>query len=85
MADSSVTDYVSFINQEIESREVLTGLLVQAEALAVIALSNDFFDYPRRTLNAYLSTLSDIIEGAIRLNEEAVNALLASRKNQYWS
>lgn len=76
MAMPSVNDLLRIINQEIESREILSEHLSKAEALAHITISNDFLNYPVVILYYYLLVLSDVIEDARKLNELSLNSLL---------
>jgi hypothetical protein len=79
MANSGITQLLSLINQEVDSREALKEHLSKAESLAHIALNDDFLTYPRRILYFYLWVLSDIIEHAKILNEQSLDTLLAQK------
>lgn len=76
MATSRITQLLSLINQEVDSREALKEHLSKAESLAHIALNDDFLTHSKTILYFYLWVLSDIIEHAKILNDRSLNTLL---------
>lgn len=79
MAEINVTQFLSIINQELESKESLNEYLSKAEALTHIAMGNEFLDHPAEILYSFLWVLSDIIEHARIMNERSLNDLLKQR------
>lgn len=79
MADNSVTQLVTLINQQIESQENLSQHLSKAQALAHIAMDDGFLDYPASVVQFYLWVLSDIIDHAKGMNEQALNTSLKQK------
>jgi hypothetical protein len=74
MANLSVTDRVA-----VEQQEALFIRLVKAEAMAHMAMSDDFLDYEPSLIHAYLWGLSDMISEAKGLSEKSLNALLIDK------
>ncbi len=77
MANLSVTDRVA-----IEQQEALFIRLIKAEAMAHIAMNDDFLDYEPSIIHAYLWGLSDIISEAKVLSEKALDDLLRDKCNE---
>ncbi len=77
MAEYSVNYLSNLINEQIESRENLNEFLSKAVALSSITLSGDFLAFPQVTLYCFLWGLSDLVEKARELNEQALNLLIA--------
>ena len=64
------------MGQQIVFQENIQEYLIKAEALANVALSDDFLDYKQSTIHSYLWTLSDMIVEVKILHEKALNDLL---------
>ncbi len=79
MADNSLTQLLTLINDQVDSHETLSEYLSKAEALAQVALGDDFFDHPDLTVHYYLWTLSDLLSQARILNEHLINVLMSHR------
>ncbi len=80
MAETSVSDFVSLINQQIEIQETLTSRLTKIEALLCVALDDHFLDCSKNTQYEYLYTLSDLVSQTLKHNESALNFLLKYRQ-----
>jgi hypothetical protein len=76
MAESSVSDFASLINQQIEVQEILSSRLSKIEALLHVALDDHFLDCSKNTQYEYLYTLSDLVYQSLKHNESALNFLL---------
>lgn len=74
MANLSVTD-----RGAIEQQEALFICLIKAEAMAHMAMNDDFLDYEPSIIHAYLWGLSDMISEAKILSERSLNALLKDK------
>lgn len=61
-------EFASLINDQIEAHENIHGYLLKAEALAHVALSDDFLDYNKSIVTEYLCALRDIIIQSKDLN-----------------
>lgn len=88
MAERSVPELLPLINQQIDFHETLNEYLAKAQALAHVAMSDDFLDYPELIIHYYLWVLSDVVENAKRLsqvNEDSLNFLVKniSLKNDF--
>lgn len=75
MANLSVTDYTA-----IEQQETLFMHLVKAEAMAHMAMNDNFLDYEPAIIHAYLWGLSDMISDAKLLSEKSLNNLLQTKR-----
>lgn len=80
MAHNSLTDFTPVIKQQIISQEALLECLTKVEAIAHMALSDDFLDYPKPKIHAYLWALSDRITEIKNINENAYNKLMSNTK-----
>ena len=69
MAQGSLPDYSSIINQFIASQEALLECHFKAEAMIEILLNSSFLIRPR-ALHDYFWALSDMIDQAKVLNEQ---------------
>jgi hypothetical protein len=76
MAELSVSDFTSLINQQIEVQEILNSRLSKIEALFCIALSDYFLDCSKNIQYEYLHTLSDLVYQALKHSEAVLNFLL---------
>lgn len=74
MANLSVTDRIA-----IEQQEALFMRLTKAEAMAHMAMNDDFLDYEPSIIHAYLWGLSDMISEAKALSEKSLNVLLKDK------
>jgi len=79
MADNSVTQLLTLINQQIESQEDLSLHLSKAQALTHIAMDDGFLDYPTSVLQCYLWVLSDIIDQTKIISEKIIDSLIKER------
>lgn len=76
MAENSLTDFVSLINQQTDSQEQLTEYLAKAQALIQVALGEDFLNYEKSVINDYFSILGDLIGQARAINGQLLDTLL---------
>ena len=83
MAETSVSDFMSLINQQVNSREELNICLSKAEALISVALSSDLTELPEVIIHEYLWTLSDLIEQAVKLNGNEIGFLLRFSRTKF--
>ena len=79
MAETSLNQLLSLINQQIESQETLNDQLTKVEALAYLAVSSDLLEHPKTIIHYFLWVLSDLIELARLTNEQSLEALLSKR------
>ena len=79
MAEYSVNYLLNLINAQVKLLENINTCLSKAEALAQVALGDNFLDYPNVSIYNFLWALSDIIEQAKSLNEKSLNTLLKRR------
>lgn len=57
------------IENYLEQQTLILEYIKKAEALAIIALSDDFLDYNSRIIHYYLCALSDSLEITLRMFE----------------
>lgn len=72
----SVNEMTSLIKKQVESHEKMQGYLLKAEALAHVALSEDFLDYSKPIVSEYLVTLRDIIIQSKSFNDYLLRNLM---------
>ena len=82
MASTSVSDFVSLINQQLNSREELNTYLSKVKALINVIIDSNLLDLPETTLYEYLCALSDFTNEAININEGALGLLLELSKSE---
>jgi hypothetical protein len=80
MAENSVSDFTSLINQQVSSREKLTVCLAKLEALVTIGKHCDLSEILITTTHEYFWALSDYVDQAIKSNDDALNLLLKFSK-----
>jgi hypothetical protein len=80
MATSRIDEITSLINKQVEFQEKIKEHLLKAEAIANVALSDDFLNYKQSVIHAYLWTLCDMVSKSKNLHEKAFNDLLKNRK-----
>lgn len=76
MAIHSVNEVASLINQQVALQENIQEYLLKAEAIASVALCEDFLDADQSIIHAYLWALCDMISESKNLHERALNDLL---------
>ena len=77
MADNRVSDFSSFINQQIRAQEQVETCLWKLEALIAVALTtDDFYDLTDIILHNYFSIAGDLIETAAKANQISLDELL---------
>jgi hypothetical protein len=82
MAEHSITQLLSIINQQIDSQESLNTYLLKAETLLEIAMNDGFLSYSTASIYYYLWVLSDVVEKARKFNEDSLNILLRNISKQ---
>ena len=75
MARDNLPDLSLFIKQHLQSCEYLRETLTKATALLQVSLENDILQHPKATVNFYLWVIHDLVDGARKHNEEALNGL----------
>ncbi len=76
MNQNSLSEYYSFINDQIIFQEKLLEYLLQAESLFKVLLESNLSRYSYSVLHNYLDSISDTIIRARYLNEAVLNKLL---------
>jgi hypothetical protein len=79
MADNSVNHLHDLINRQIDYQEDLSDCLSKADALAKLALGNDFFECQNEIQQNFLWALNDIIDNAKVINEQTLSLLFERR------
>lgn len=79
MAETSLNQLLTLINQQVEFQEALNEQLSKAEALAYIAISSDLLEHPKTIIHYFLWVLSDLIELARLTNEQSLEALISQK------
>ena len=77
MADTSVNHLA--LKQQIDYQEDLSDCLSKADALAKVALCNDFLECSDEIKHHFLWSLNDIIDNAKMINEQTLS-LLSEKK-----
>lgn len=80
MATSRIDEITSLINKQVEFQERIQEHLLKAEAIANVALSDDFLNYKQSVIQAYLWALSDLVSKSKNLHKKMLNDLLKNRK-----
>ncbi len=76
MAHNRVDQFASLINKQIDFQSKIQDYLMKIEAMADVALGEDFLDCEQPTIHAYLWALSDMISESKNLNERALDNLI---------
>lgn len=80
MADYSVSDFSSFIHQQIRSQEQVESYLWRLEALMTVAtMTEGFCDLSENILQHYFSIAADLIEKAGEANQKSISRLLMEK------
>ena len=79
MAVASISQLRPFINPDLAPCEQVEALLVHAEALAEIALGDDFLGRPPYVLREYLHVLYELVYAARQLQEGVCQKLVKAR------
>lgn len=75
MADSSLSDFMPLINQQITIREKLNNCLSKAEALLNFGMNTNLLELNELTIYGYIWVLSDLVSEALKINDETLNFL----------
>jgi hypothetical protein len=81
MATNSVPEVEILINKQLAFQEKVQEYLTKTEAIANVALSEDFLDFEKSVIHAYLWALCDMIAEMKRHNECALDELLKNNSN----
>lgn len=76
MATYSVDEFTCLIKKQLEFQEKSHEYLLKTEAIANVALSDDFLDFDKSMIHAYLWALCDMIGEMKHHNECAIDDLL---------
>jgi hypothetical protein len=76
MAETSVSDFASVINQQISLREGLTVCFAKLETLIVLGRNSNLSELKLHTANEYFWVLGDYVSQAIKCNDDALDCLL---------
>lgn len=85
MADNSVTDFRSLINQQIHFLESILEYLVKAQVLINVALGENSLTCNDVVTYTYLWVLDDVIDNAKNTNEHSLNVLLRALSIYIWT
>lgn len=78
MAVIRVSDFDFFINIQLQSQEKVESCLWKLEALLTPAtMAEGFYDIPENFLRDYFSIALDLIEDALKANQESLQELLS--------
>lgn len=81
MAIISVSNFSSFINQQIKAQEQIGVCLWRLEALiAVAVMTNDFYSLSESILHNYFTVVGALIEEAAKANQVSLNDLLKQER-----
>lgn len=78
---ASANPTAKFINQQLCHKETLASHLSKAEALAEIAMTNDFLDQDETVQRRFLWTIRDLLTDAEQLNEQQISDWMEHLKN----
>lgn len=77
MANNRVSDFSSFINQQVQAQEKIESCLWKLKALINVAVTTDYFhDISEVVLHNYFSIAEDLIGEAVQANQLSLNGLL---------
>lgn len=83
MATISLSDFQSFINQQIKLQEKMAEYLCKIEAqIEVFLQSEDFHCLKESTLHNYFWGVAGILTHAIKTNQASLNGLLSQQTAQ---
>ena len=70
MAVISVTDFSSFMNQQIQTQEKIEYCLWQLDALVTVAaMTQGFYELPEKTLHNYFLVVGDLVDEVTKINQ----------------
>jgi hypothetical protein len=75
MANRSLSDFTSLINQEIIIKEKLHACLSKADALLDVGMNTNLFELSKPTIYGYFWALHDLMGESLKLNDEALHIL----------
>jgi hypothetical protein len=80
MSHASVNENSSLINHQVEAQERLEGCLFKLEALMrVVTLGEGIQQLPASVVHGYFSLAEDLIETAIKINQDSLGELLSNK------
>ena len=76
MANSSLADFASFINQQIKNQCQTQVRLRHVETLLEVCLTTtNFYDLSKSHLQEYFSLMAQLVNELVSLNEKSLKAL----------
>lgn len=75
MDKSRLSDYLSFIKQQIASQEVLLEYHLKIEAMIEMILANNLTDFSKEKVHNYLWIISDLVCKAKEFNRGLLDTL----------
>jgi len=76
---ANLSKFDCFISKQMQAQEQIETCLRGLEALTTVATAADrFYDLPDRILHGYFLVMSDLIEDAIKANQDSMNGLFLS-------
>ncbi len=76
MTHNRVDQFASLINTQIDIQTKIQDFMIKIEAMADVALSNDFLDCGQSTVHSYLWALYDLISESKELQHRALDELI---------
>jgi hypothetical protein len=76
MAKESVSDYLSLLEQQVFSQELLLEYFFKIEAMLEVSLCSSFLEQPKFVIHDYLWALNDFAKGGKALNFAILDVLL---------
>jgi len=77
MAEISVPDFESFINEQVKAQEDIEICLIKLKALLYVAMTcEDFFDFSSRLLSNYIYTACGLVDEAGEANQKSLKGLI---------
>ncbi len=84
MAYTSVSDFKALINHQIKLQEKIEECLCKVETYMHIAtLSEGFYDFNKNTLYNYFWGVADVLNGAIKANQDSLQELYQQTKEAF--
>lgn len=80
MANDSVTDFRSLINQQVHFHESVLEYLLKAQTLITVALGENSLGCKDTVTYTYLWVIDDVVNNAKNISEYALNILLKTSK-----
>jgi len=82
MATDSLKYFSSFVNQQIDSLEIINDNLAKTNALIQVALQDGFIEYPAEIIRDYLHLLCEIVVYAFDRSKISLDAAFQVSREQ---